>query len=190
MDNKQQLIKGITDLKKHLESVSSKETVRIIKALESYNNNLEGIITLKGRWTITLENIITGKKRIYHHENLIPTVGRTMIANNLTDSSPDDPLLVSHIALGSNATAPANGDTTLGTETYRNAVASRTNANNIGYVTGFFNATEVNGTFLEAGIFSNGSGSADSGILFSHVAINITKSAVETLTLDWTITIS
>lgn len=122
--------------------------------------------------------------------NIIPTVGRTMIANNLCDASPDNDMLIDYCALGTGTNTPVNGDTTLQTETYRNAVASRTNAQNIGYITGFFSATEVTGTFREAGIFSDATASANSGQLVSRVAINITKSGTETLTLDWTLTIS
>jgi len=123
-------------------------------------------------------------------DNIIPTVGRTMIANNLTSVSPTNVMLANYIALGSGTNTPANADTTLQTETYRNAVASRTNASNIAYVTGFFSATETSGTYREAAIFSNGTGSANSGVLVSRVAINVTKSTSETLTIDWTLTIS
>lgn len=135
-----------------------------------------------------LNSLCRTEKRVV--ENLIPTVGRTMIADNLTNSSPDNTMLVNYIALGSSGTSPANGDTTLGTEVYRNAVASKTNANNVAYISGFFNSTETTGTYAEAGIFSDGTASANTGILLSHVLISVTKSATETLTVDWTLTIS
>jgi hypothetical protein len=123
-------------------------------------------------------------------ENILPTVGRTMVANNLTNASPTNVMKVTHCALGSSGTAVANADVQLGTETYRNAIASITNASNIAYATGFFTATETTGTYAEAGIFSNGTGSANSGILLSHVLVSITKTSTETLTLDWSLTIS
>lgn len=130
------------------------------------------------------------KTEIIFAENIVPTVGRTMIANNLTDATPTNSMLISHAALGTDGTTPANGDTTLGTETYRNAIASLTNGSNVGYATAFFNATEVTGTFAEAGIFSDGTGSVDTGILVSHVLISVTKSSSETLTIDWELTIN
>jgi hypothetical protein len=124
-------------------------------------------------------------------ENIIPTVGRAAIANALTDSSPSpSSLLISHMALGSGTNAPANADTTLQTETYRNAIASLTNSSNIAYATGFFSTTETSGTYREVGLFIAGSGTANTGTLLSRSAINITKSATETLTIDYTITIS
>jgi len=145
-----------------------------------------------GIWKFTIRDIKTGKvKRVHEYKNLVPTVGRTAIADHLIASSPTPASLkVNKVALGTDATAPANGDTTLGTETYRNNIASAAKSNNIAYLTGFFSATETSGTFKEAGLFINGEAGADSGTLLSHVAIDITKSVTETLTVDWTLTIS
>jgi hypothetical protein len=151
---------------------------------------LANTVTMKGVYTFTLENILTKAKRVFVYENLVPTVGRTMIADNLTNATPDNDMLANYIALGTGTNAPANGDTTLQTEVYRNNTASRTNASNIAYISGFIDATETTGTYREAGIFCDGTSSANTGILLSRVAINITKSSIETLTLDWTLTIA
>ena len=148
-------------------------------------------ITAKGHFKITLRNAKTGEiESVQEFDNIIPTVGRTMIANNLTNASPTNVMKITHCALGSSSTAVNNADTQLGTEVYRNAIASITNANNIGYATGFFTATETSGTYQEIGIFSNGTGSANSGVLVSHVLAAITKTTSQTLTLDWSITFS
>lgn len=148
-------------------------------------------ISLKGHWKFTFRDAATGViKRIQEFENIVPTVARTMIANNLTDSSPTNAMRVNYVALGTGTTAPANADTKLETETYRNAIASQTNSSNIAYCTGFFSAAECTGTYKEAGIFSDGTASADTGIIVSHVAIDITKSNTETLTIDWSLTIT
>lgn len=155
------------------------------------NEAMKESIGLVGVYDFTIRDAKSGMwLRKYRYKNLVPTVGRTMIANNLTNASPTNVMKITHCALGSNAAAPANGDTQLGTEVYRNAIASITNASNVGYATGFFGATETSGTYNEAGIFSNGTGTANSGVLLSHVAISITKSTSVTLTLDWTLTIS
>jgi hypothetical protein len=146
--------------------------------------------SLKGHYKFTLRDIHTGEEQVYEYENIIPTVGRTLIANNLTAAIPDNSIRLNKAALGTGTNAPANSDTQLQTEIHRNDLASRTNSSNIAYVTAFFNATEVTGTFREAGIFSNGGSGANTGVLFSRVAINITKSNTQALTLDWTLTIS
>lgn len=133
------------------------------------------------------------KTEVIYIDNIVPTVGRENIANNMTDATPTSSLLVNKFAVGTGTNAPANGDTTLQTETYRNDIASRTNASNVAYVTGFINATEypvTSVTIREAGIFAGGTGSANTGVLMSRVATNITKTNTETLTIDWTFTLS
>ena len=149
-------------------------------------------LKIKGDLTAIIRDAKTGAiKRVYKYFNTVVTVGRACLANQLTASSPSPASpRVNKVALGTNVAAPANADIKLGTEVYRNSVASATNSNNIAYITGFFSATETTGTYKEAGLFINGGVAADDGTLFSHVAINITKSNVESLTLDWTITIS
>jgi hypothetical protein len=154
---------------------------------EKLNDNL----TLKGVYTFTIRDAKTGEiKRTYKYKNIIPTSGRSAIINRLCNVSPTYTLLANYVALGSGTNTPANTDTTLQTEVYRNLVASRDEDNNIGYITGFFSATETDGTYREAGLFIDGTASADTGLLFSRVAINITKSATESLTLDYSIEIT
>lgn len=148
-------------------------------------------LKLEGVYKFTLKNIHTGEEKVTIVKNLIPTVGRAVIANQLTSASPSPASpRINYSALGTNTSTPANGDTTLGTETFRKAIASQTNSNNVAYCTAFYTATEVSGTFREAGLFINGTGTVDSGVLFSRVAINITKTTSETLTIDYTLTIS
>lgn len=147
---------------------------------------------LTGVWKFTLTDTITGAVRVFVHKNLIPTVGKAVVASWLTEASPapaSSPR-INYTALGSGIVAPALTDTTLGTETYRKLVASNAASSNIGYITAYYTETEVTGTFKEAGLFIAGSSVANSGTLFSRVAINITKSSSETLTIDYTITIS
>jgi len=143
-----------------------------------------------GVYRFTLEDVLTGKKTVKYYHNIITTAAFTLITNNLTDPTPDNDMLINYAALGSDDTAVAIGDTTLGTETYRNAIASMTNSANIAYATAFFNQTEVTGIFKEAGIFSDGAAGADTGILISHVNIDITKTNTQKLTIDWTLTLA
>lgn len=147
----------------------------------------------------TLESVFLGSVRELNricktektvHKNIVPTVGRAMLANQIGSNTPTNVPYAKYIELGSNATAPANSDIALGTSVYRNAVASRTSASNIVYVTGFFSATETSGTYAEAGVFCDGTASAGTGVLLSHVSISVTKTTSNTLTIDWTFTIN
>lgn len=144
----------------------------------------------KGVYRITKRDKYNRVIGLYYADNLLPTVGRTNIVNNIFSNAPTYSALVNYAGLGTGTNAPANADTTLQTETYRNAIASRTNANNVGYATAFFSATECSGTYREAGLFQAGTGTANSGVLLSRVAINITKSLTESLTLDWSLTLA
>lgn len=149
----------------------------------------KGII-LKGRYRFTLRDVHSGEVIVKEYENIVPSVALAMIANNLTDATPDNSPLISHAALGDDNTAVALADTVLGNETFRNEIASRTNSVGVAYATAFFGQTEVTGTFKEAGIFADGSGTADTGILVSHVNVDITKTNTQTLTIDWQLTLS
>lgn len=147
-------------------------------------------ITLKGHYKFTLTDINTGEKIIKEYDNIVPTVVRALIATHLTNPTPASTLLINYAALGSGTNAPANANTTLQTEVFRNTIASRTSASNIAFATAFFGATEAVGTHKEAGIFASATASANSGILMSRVAIDIVKTNTQTLTLDWTLTIN
>ncbi len=149
---------------------------------------ISDIFNVKGRIKLTLRNLDGGIDEIQEIDNTVCTVGKALIANSLWQASIDT--RVNKIALGSGTNAPAAGDTTLQTEVYRNDLASGNNVSNVVTLTGFFSATETSGTYREAALFINGTGSADTGTILSRVAINITKSAAQTMTIEWTITIS
>ena len=147
---------------------------------------------LIGEWKFTIRDAKTGAiKRVQTYKNLIPTSGRNNVAKALAgDLSAIAEAEINFTSLGTDATAPTNGDTTLGTETFRKAVASSTSSANQLFVTAFYTAVEVTGTFSEAGLHIDGTGAVDSGVLFSRVIISVTKSATETLTIDYTVTIT
>lgn len=125
-------------------------------------------------------------------ENIIPTVGRAVIAQWITgDNTYDADNGANYGSLGTDNTAPDNGDTTLTTETYRKATSSAATANNVAYLSNFYTATEVTGTFEEAGWHIDGGAGADTGQLLSHFLTGtIVKANTETLTVESTLTIS
>ncbi|MFA6429769.1 MAG: hypothetical protein WCV84_04710 [Patescibacteria group bacterium] len=145
-------------------------------------------LTLKGRVRLAVWNPDGSLASEQIVDNLVVTAGRALLAQAFANPSID--VRVSHVELGTGTTAPANGDTVLETPSYRNAIASALNVSNVATLTGFFSATECNGTYREAGLFINGTGSLGTGTLLSRVAINITKSAIQTLTIEWAITLS
>lgn len=146
---------------------------------------------LKGEVTLEFRNVHTGDVRTYHYHNMVVTAAKNAIAQRLAGQSVGE---ITYAALGTNSTAPALGNTTLGTELARKLVSVRSYASNVATFQTFFTTSEGNGTLREAGLFGNAVGNtasaaANSGQLFCHTAINRTKTSSDTLTLTWTVTV-
>ncbi|MCP4273019.1 MAG: hypothetical protein GY781_13840 [Gammaproteobacteria bacterium] len=114
-------------------------------------------------------------------KNLITTAGRTVLARLLSGDATYSGE-INYGLLGTDNTAPTNGDTTLGTEVYRKLASSQTYSANISYVDFYYNATETTGTYEEFGNVIDGTASADTGQLWSHIATGgWVKSGTESL---------
>lgn len=140
----------------------------------------------------TIRDAKSGKiKRVYKYHNLVVNTGLALIAEFIGNSTPSiTSMSPNYCAVGTSSTAVALGDTTLGVETARTVVSSKTSSGAVAYITGYFGATDVSGTLREVGLFCNATGTANSGTLFNRVIINVTKSTSETLTIDIDFTIS
>jgi len=174
-------------------NIETKEQKLLCEKIDELRNQGKEFMSLVRK----LNSICKVERMVF--ENIIPDVARIMIANNLIASSPTNDMIVEYIAVGTDNTAVDNADTTLGNEAdgYRNSVASKTNGDpetNVAYVSGFFNATECDGTYYEAGIFCDATSTTDSGILLSHVLIDaptgVVKANTNTLTIDWELQIN
>ena len=131
---------------------------------------------------------VTGKVRKYIERNLIVTVGKNHIADQLSDSGE---AAMSHMSLGTGTTAAAVGDTALQTELDRNALTSKTqgsgaNANQVTY-SAEWAAGDGTGAITEAGIFN----SASAGVMLARSVFAVkNKGATDSLGIAWTLTIS
>jgi hypothetical protein len=117
--------------------------------------------------------------------NLVVDDGEEHIADQL--SSTPGQAAMSHMAIGTGSTAAAFGDATLGAETDRNALTSRTDsANVVTYVGTWAPGDGTNSALREAGIFN----AASNGVMLARaVYSNIDKQAADSLTITWTVTI-
>lgn len=153
-------------------------------------------IKFMGNWKFEIRDSLTGElKRTIEEHNLVPTVAKTAFAAQMSGDNSTDIGDNLYIAVGSNVTPPAAGDTQLGTEVVRKVAGSTSFAGGVASIAVFFAATEATGTHKEFGLFGNGnastaSGAANSGILFSHTAVDVTVGATETLTITVEITFS
>lgn len=131
---------------------------------------------------------LTGKVRKYTERNLIVTVGKSHIADQLADQGE---AAMSHMAIGTGTTAAVVGDTALETELDRNALTSTTqgsgaNANQVTY-SGEWAAGDGTGAITEAAIFN----SASAGIMLARSVFAVkNKGATDSLSIAWTLTIS
>jgi len=128
-----------------------------------------------------------------HHaaHNLITTVGRNVLARLLAGDATYSGQ-VNYGALGSSSTTPSNTDTQLGTEVYRKLFASHTtDGNNVVYIDFFYAATDTNGTYQEFGNVIDGTASANTGQLFSHILTGgWTKTSLQSLFVSCQYTIA
>ena len=126
-------------------------------------------------------------------KNLVVDAGLTAIVARMALVSPPGDILFGYIGIGTSATAPASGDTQLGAEVARKAITSRANSTTQAAVSATFNAGDIPGTpvtIAEAGIFIGGSGTLNSGTLFSHLPLNVTVQSTDSLFIDWRITLA
>jgi hypothetical protein len=116
-------------------------------------------------------------------KNLVVTTGKTFIAARMVGT----PAVMSHLAIGEGTTAAAVGNTTLGTEVGRVALASATSSGAVVTYTATFGAGTGTGAITEAGILSSSSGGT---LLCRSVFPVVNKGADDGMSITWTVTIS
>jgi hypothetical protein len=103
------------------------------------------------------------------HKNIICNAGfftqTSRLTGDLTYTG-----VINKALLGTGSGTLAASRTQLFTEAYRNDQASGTAASNIAYLTAYFTETETTGTFTEFGNCIDGTASANTGQLWSHIA--------------------
>jgi len=120
-------------------------------------------------------------------KNLVVTTGLVYIAARMTDTnSPTD---MSHMAVGTNNTAAAAGNTALGAEVARVALTGGEGApstNTIVY-TASFPAGTGTGALTEAAVLN---ASSSGTMLCRTVFSTVNKGSDDSVTITWTVTIS
>jgi len=155
-------------------------------------NIKDNIKSIRGKVTLILRNEKTGEIRKYVYHNMFVVYGHNAIAQRLSGDA--DAGEITYCAVGTGTTAPAMSDTALQTELARKLISVRSYSGNIFTGTTYFTTSEAIGTLKEAGLFGNGvertaSATPGSGQIFARVAINRTKSANDSLTIQWDIEI-
>lgn len=139
-------------------------------------------VQIKGRLSYQLIGEDGNMKEEKEGPNLVVTVGLNFLAALLGGSAPT---LMSHMAVGSSATAPAPAQTALIGELGRVALTSTSpSGSNVLYQATFPPGTAT-GTIAEAGLFNAGAGGT---MLSRSTSISVIKAAGDTLNILWTIT--
>jgi len=146
---------------------------------------LKDALKLKGRVGIVLKDKDGNIKETRDIDNLVVDAGLDYIASRMKDATAT---AMSHMALGSDNTAAAAGNTDLGSILgSREALDSTTVTDNTVQYIASFEAGDASGAVVEAGIFNAASAGT---MLCRTVFAVVNKQADDTMTVTWTITIS
>lgn len=116
-------------------------------------------------------------------KNLVVTAGKTFIAARMVGT----PTAMSHMAVGAGTTAAAAGDTALGSELGRVALASATSTGAVITYIATFPAGTATGAVTEAGTLNAASG----GTLLCRTVFSVVNKGVDdAMSITWAITVS
>jgi hypothetical protein len=117
-------------------------------------------------------------------DNLVVTTGKNYIASRMVGTAST---VMSHMAVGTDDTSPAAGDTALIAEAGRVALSSFTASTNSVTATATFPAGTGTGALVEAGILNASSG----GTMLCRTTFSVVnKAAGDSVAITWTITVS
>lgn len=150
---------------------------------------------LKGYVRFRLKDVKTGKEYVSDwKQNLITTAGMQAILENLGNVSGvavSNAGRITYGAVGTSTIAVAAADTRLGTELDRATVSYQALSGTELTLHVYFNTSEANGDIKEFAWFGEAaSGTANSGTMFNHIAVEITKTSSQTLTIEQKISLA
>lgn len=149
------------------------------KLLEGLNR--EGMMSRKTMYSLMFHGKEVKREKV---KNVICKAGFNAVCRRLANDTTYTGI-INKALLGTGTTPATANDTQLGTETYRNDIASGTAGDNIAYITAYFSETEVTGTFTEFGNCIDGGAGANTGKIWSHkTGISWVKDGVTSLTVD------
>ena len=135
-----------------------------------------------------LRVVLTGPngeiKEEHEFKNLVVTVGKNFVASRMVGASAN---VMSHMAIGADATAPAAGNTALGSELGRVALASAAAVDSVVTYAATFPAGTGTGAVVEAGVFN----ATPAGTMLCRTTFAVVnKGADDAMSVTWTVTIS
>ena len=144
--------------------------------------------TLKatGKVFVTVTGANGEVKQQFEVPNLVVTTGKNHIAAKIAATT-NSPAAMTHMAIGTGSTAPAAGDTTLGTETGRVSLSGSVVSTNTITYTATFPAGTGSGAITEAGIFN----ASTAGTMLCRTTFPaVNKQAGDSIAVTWAVTVS
>lgn len=133
---------------------------------------------------VTVRDAATGRVLSRQRKrNLTVTAGRNLIRDKLYGDAVNG---ITHLAVGTNATAVTAADTALGTEVFRGALTSKTKGTAALTLVYFMGTATANGnTLREAGLFN----AASTGTMYARATLtsDIVKTSGITVTFSWVV---
>lgn len=126
-----------------------------------------------------------------HWHNLVPLVLRAELASLIAGNTVTPTFKANYLALWTDSTPPNNSNTQLWAETLRGLFTDRRAIDNIAFLDKFFWSVEVGwNNYNEVWVFVDGSAWVNTWFLLSRININETMQALESLTVNVTITVA
>lgn len=136
-------------------------------------------LKLTGHVTVTINDEV-----VQEIPNLVVSAGKGYVASRMKDATAT---AMSHMAVGTDSTAAAAGDTALGSESGRVALESSTVSGNVITYVATFPAGTATAALTEAAILNASSGGT---MLCRTVYAVVNKGASDAMTITWAITAS
>jgi hypothetical protein len=138
-----------------------------------------------GQVLIQLLDAAGNVKEEHKVKNLVVSAGKTYIAARMQGSA--IPTVMGYMAIGTGTATPAVGNTTLGVEAGRVALASFSSSSNQVTATATFPAGTGTGAITEAGIFNASTG----GTMLCRTTFPVVnKAAGDSIAITWVVTVS
>ena len=143
-------------------------------------------LKLRGDVALVLRDKDGNVKNEQKVKNLIVDTGLNFICDRMKDNTTE--AVMSHMALGSGATAPTANDTTIESQLgSREALDSTTVSNNTITYVASFEAGDATGAVTECALFNAATG----GTMLCRVTFSVVnKAADDTLTVNWQLTLT
>jgi hypothetical protein len=136
-------------------------------------------LKLTGHVTVSINDEV-----VQEIPNLVVTAGKGYVASRMKDTTAG---AMSHMAVGTDSTAAAAGDTALGAESGRVALTSSTVSGNVITYVASFPAGTATAALTEAAITNASSGGT---MLCRTVYATVNKSSSDSMSISWSITAS